>query len=138
MTLHGAYAKITGVPWLAPDAEFKSLPEYERLVEDAVLAKHPILINCAHMDRYQLEGSIVNRAGAVPLRWGAPRILLVRPDQHRLLESGVELDRGWRLWRYKFDPQSDAWVAGSPTRALKLIRANIEAGRPWQTGLPTE
>lgn len=49
------------------------------------------------------------RGAVVPLRWGAPRILVIPCAME--LALGPDLDqepfRSARLWRYKFDPSTD-------------------------------
>lgn len=88
------------VPNLDPTAA--NLDEIERSVEQAVLAGKIIVINTRH------HAANWHRAGCVPLRWGAPRIILCRfRQQVELCASGQELARSWRLWRYQFDASTD-------------------------------
>lgn len=77
----------------------------ERLVEEGVLRSEvPV---CGHdTPEYQ-------RAAVVPLRWGAPRILVL--DRGLFTALGPDLRqepfRAARLWRYEFDPASDLVVS---------------------------
>lgn len=53
------------------------------------------------------------RAAIVPLRWGAPRILVLDMGMFAALGENLEDEpfRTARLWRYKFDPQTDLVVS---------------------------
>ena len=53
------------------------------------------------------------RAAVVPLRWGAPRIVVLSGGfRHHLgPELKEELFRTTRLWRYQFDPQTDLVIS---------------------------
>lgn len=80
----------------------------EKSVEEGVLDGR-ILVSGHDTPEYQ-------RAAVVPLRWGAPRILVL--DQGFFQVFGPELNdepfRAARLWRYKFDPKTDlavTWVS---------------------------
>ncbi len=84
------------------------LDEIERLVEQGVLDGR-ILVSGHDTPEYQ-------RAAVVPLRWGAPRILVL--DQGFFQVFGPDLNeepfRAARLWRYKFDSKTDlavTWVS---------------------------
>ncbi len=80
----------------------------EKLVEDGVLDAG-VLVSGHDTPEYQ-------RAAVVPLRWGAPRILVL--DQGFFHVFGEELTeepfKAARLWRYKFDSKTDlavTWVS---------------------------
>lgn len=53
------------------------------------------------------------RVAVVPLRWGAPRILVLDMGMFAALGEDLEDEpfRLARLWRYKFDPQTDLVVS---------------------------
>lgn len=139
MILKGAFSKIAKMgPWLASDALWSDLDDLERQAEVEILAGKVVVVNCKLLGKHAQETRLIERAGVVSLRWGAPRLLLVTPEQSRALQRNEELCRNWRLWRYQFDPGHDAWVEGSPVKAEALIRRNIEAGLPWLDGLPTD
>ncbi len=77
----------------------------ESNVENGVL--HPMtLVTGANTSSYM-------RAAVVPLRWGAPRILVL--DRGLFAALGENLDEepfpAARLWRYKFDPETDLVVS---------------------------
>jgi len=77
------------------------LERVERAAEQGVLASK-VLVGGTNTDAYQ-------RAAVVPLRWGAPRILVL--DRGLFVALGSDLTeepfRTARLWRYKFDPETD-------------------------------
>jgi len=76
----------------------------------------------AEAERYVLDSKVLvcgthspahQRAAVVPLRWGSPRILVLSGGfKHHL---GEKLDqepfRAARLWRYKWDPQTDLAIS---------------------------
>lgn len=77
------------------------LENVERAAEQGVLASK-VLVGGTNTDAYQ-------RAAVVPLRWGAPRILVL--DRGLFVALGSDLSeepfRTARLWRYRFDPETD-------------------------------
>ncbi|MCW5941745.1 MAG: DNA-processing protein DprA [Fimbriimonadaceae bacterium] len=81
------------------------LDEIERLVEEGVLRSEvPV---CGHdTPEYQ-------RAAVVPLRWGAPRILVLDRGLFQALGPDLRQEpfRAARLWRYEFDPRTDLVVS---------------------------
>lgn len=86
----------------------EALEQVEKLVEEGVL-EGQVLVTGHDTPEYQ-------RAAVVPLRWGAPRVLVL--DQGFYEVFGENLDeepfRAARLWRYKFDPKTDlalTWVS---------------------------
>ena len=85
----------------------EALEQIEKLVEEGVLDGR--ILVCGH------DTPEYKRAAVVPLRWGAPRLLVL--DQGFFEVFGENLDeepfREARLWRYKFDPKTDlalTWV----------------------------
>ena len=84
-----------------------NLEQVERAAEEGVLASK-VLVGGTNTDAYQ-------RAAVVPLRWGAPRILVL--DRGLFIALGDNLDeepfRTARLWRYKFDPETDLVLSRS-------------------------
>lgn len=122
-----------------PDVTNLTEEQCEAAVEKAVLEGAITVVQCHPIERGPTDWmAAAIRAGAVPLRWGAPRVLLATPEQARAMQRGEEISRPWRLWRYQFDPEIDAFVDGSPWRAEKYIRANLAAGRNWSHGLRIE
>jgi hypothetical protein len=86
------------------DAEC-DFPELERTAEDIVLGGE-VLVCGVHNPAHR-------RVATVPLRWGAPRILVFSGGfKHHL---GEDLDRepfhAARLWRYRWDPQTDLAIS---------------------------
>lgn len=77
----------------------------ERLAEEGVLSGETLT---AGHDTPEYQ-----RAAVVPLRWGAPRILVL--DRGLYAALGEELSdepfRTARLWRYRFDPTTDLAVS---------------------------
>ena len=82
-----------------------NLEAVERAAEQGVLSSK-VLVGGTNTDAYQ-------RAAVVPLRWGAPRILVL--DRGLFVALGSELTeepfRTARLWRYKFDPETDLVIS---------------------------
>lgn len=81
------------------------LDAVERASEAGVLASKA-LVGGTNTDAYQ-------RAAVVPLRWGAPRILVL--DRGLFCALGDDLSeepfRTARLWRYRFDPETDLVIS---------------------------
>jgi len=108
-------ARLLSVPTFAVMASRgggpRTLDRIEALTQEGVLASE-VVVSGHDRPEYQ-------RAAIVPLRWGAPRILVLDRGLFRAL--GDELDRepfaGARLWRYKFDPQTDLVVSPVKPRA---------------------
>ena len=127
--------KVEGKTLFFPKFEvLKSYDALEKEVEEAVLAGQVVCVNLSNLNKLASYSAFIARVGVVSLRWGAPRLLLLRPGQVRSVEAGEEPMRVWRLWRYAFDPSTDRYVVGSPGSAEKLIRANMKAGKPWNEG----
>ncbi|MHB8636079.1 MAG: hypothetical protein ACYC96_06370 [Fimbriimonadaceae bacterium] len=88
-----------------PSQSGAELNELERQAEDLVL-RGKILVTGIHNPAHM-------RVAVVPLRWGAPRIVVFSGGFHHHL--GPDLDqepfRTARLWRYRWDPQTDLAVS---------------------------
>lgn len=76
----------------------------DKTVEDHVLAGR-ILVSGHDTPEYQ-------RAAVIPLRWGAPRILVLDTGLFRTLGDDLREEpfRMARLWRFQFDPRTDLVV----------------------------
>lgn len=73
-------------------------------------------------ERAVLEGRIIvtgihspahQRAAIVPLRWGAPRIVVLSGGFHHHLGPDLKEEpfRAARLWRYQFDAKTDLVIS---------------------------
>ena len=84
------------------------LETIERLTEEGVLGGETLVTG---HDRPEYQ-----RSAIVPLRWGAPRILVLDRGLFQVLGPDLkdEAFRAARLWRYEFDPGTD--LAVSPFR----------------------
>jgi len=86
-------------------APFDAMEMVERLAEQHVLAGR-VLVSGHDTPAYQ-------RASVVPLRWGAPRIVVL--DSGLFQALGPELKdepfAAARLWRFQFDPRTDLAVS---------------------------
>ncbi|MES1227807.1 MAG: DNA-processing protein DprA, partial [Armatimonadota bacterium] len=84
---------------------FDAMEMVERLAEEHVLAGR-VLVSGHDTKPYQ-------RASVVPLRWGAPRIVVL--DSGLFAALGPELKdepfAAARLWRFQFDPRTDLAVS---------------------------
>lgn len=87
------------------DATAEALQRLERIVEKWVLK--PGVLVAGH------DTTAYRRAAVVPLRWGSPRILVLDCGMFDALSE--QLDREpfstARLWRYRFDPQTDLVIS---------------------------
>lgn len=83
----------------------KELDAIEAEAEQCVL-NSKVLVCGVHNSAHQ-------RAAVVPLRWGSPRILVLSGGfRHHLGENlDQEPFRAARLWRYKWDPQTDLAIS---------------------------
>ncbi|MBS1706326.1 MAG: DNA-processing protein DprA [Armatimonadetes bacterium] len=83
----------------------RGLEIIEQLVEAGVL-NGEVLVAGHDTPEYQ-------RAAVVPLRWGAPRILVLDRGFYKVLgeELSDEPFRAARLWRYQFDARTDLVVS---------------------------
>ncbi len=95
----------------------RELDQIERQAEDLVLSGQ-VLVTGIHNAAHQ-------RAAIVPLRWGAPRILVLSGGFHYHLGTNLKEEpfRAARLWRYQFDELTDLvisrrWPDRKPTFAL--------------------
>jgi hypothetical protein len=81
------------------------LDRLERETEELVLSGR-IVVTGIHNPAHQ-------RAAVVPLRWGSPRIVIVSGGfmYHLGLELDQEPFRAARLWRYRWDPQTDLIIS---------------------------
>lgn len=84
----------------------EELTKLEIEVENAVLSGLVVVVSTA------LPRDVFARAGVVPLRYGAPRIIVDAGNWlgYRVSKSiarGEEPVRGWRLWRYAWDGKTD-------------------------------
>lgn len=81
------------------------LDRLEKAVEEGVL-KSLSLVTGANTQAYR-------RAAVVPLRWGAPRVLVLDRGLFQTLGDDLSREpfRAARLWRYKFDPVTDLAVS---------------------------
>ncbi|MBX3096730.1 MAG: DNA-processing protein DprA [Fimbriimonadaceae bacterium] len=96
----------------------ESMQQIERMTEDGVLAGETLVIG-HDTPEYQ-------RAAVVPLRWGAPRILVFDTGFiHALGEDLTEEPfRAARLWRYSFDPRTDLVVSAVPPDRVFHLNGN--------------
>ncbi len=96
-----------------------TLSEIEREAERLVLGGKT-LVTGIHHTRYQ-------RAAVVPLRWGAPRILVVRGGFYNLLGPGLNEEPFLmgRLWRYEFDAGCDLIISRQNPTAPKSTRTHL-------------
>ena len=84
------------------------LDAIDRLTEEGVLGGETLVTG---HDRPEYQ-----RSAIVPLRWGAPRVLILDRGLFQVLGPDLkdEAFRAARLWRYEFDPGTD--LAVSPFR----------------------
>jgi DNA processing protein len=87
------------------NSSLAALSTIESLTQEAV-RKGEILVSGHSTPEYQ-------RAAVVPLRWGAPRVLVL--DRGLFKAMGEELSQepfgAARLWRYEFDPNLDLAIS---------------------------
>ncbi|MBS1722141.1 MAG: DNA-processing protein DprA [Armatimonadetes bacterium] len=83
------------------DASREALEKVERLAEEGVLAGRT-LVSGHDTPEYQ-------RSAVVPLRWGAPRLLVLDRGLFKALGEDLKEEpfRAARLWRYQFDDKTD-------------------------------
>lgn len=93
--------RALGQPHHTPD----DLCQIERETEQAVLEGR-IVVTGIHSPAHQ-------RAAIVPLRWGAPRILVLSGGFHAHLGPDLKEEpfRAARLWRYQFDAKTDLVIS---------------------------
>jgi DNA processing protein len=87
------------------DTSARGLEAIEKLTEEGVLAGKT-LVSGHDTPEYQ-------RSAIVPLRWGAPRVLVLDRGLFRALgeELKEEPFRAARLWRFQFDDKTDLAVS---------------------------
>lgn len=87
------------------NASSDQLDQIEQLAEEGVLSGK-ILVTGHDRPEYQ-------RSAVVPLRWGAPRILVLDRGLFQVLGDDLknEAFRMARLWRYEFDPTTDLVIS---------------------------
>lgn len=105
----------------------RALLQTEQLVEEGAL-QGEVLVSGHNTPEYQ-------RAAVVPLRWGAPRILVLDMGMRAALGDDLKEEpfRLARLWRYQFDPGTDLVVSTQPPdrayhRNSNRIRDRLAAG----------
>jgi len=61
------------------------------------------------------------RSAVVPLRWGAPRIVVAGVALETMLGKGLDQEpfRAARLWRYQWDPKTDLAISVYPASKMK-------------------
>lgn len=106
--LYGNYTALDGKTFCvlaSRDASEEELAKVEKSVEVGVL-EPMTLVSGANTAAYQ-------RAAVVPLRWGAPRILVLDRGLFAALGDGLDQEpfSAARLWRYRFDPSVDLVVS---------------------------
>lgn len=100
------------------DAPPAALEAAESLAEQGVLAGEA-LVGGHDTPAYQ-------RTAVVPLRWGAPRILVLDRGFYAALGEDLRQEpfRTARLWRFQFDPGTDLVLSAVPPRASYHRNAN--------------
>lgn len=94
-------------------ATFEAMPgpadlnRIEHMAETLVLAARTLVTGT---QTYAMQ-----RAAVVPLRWGAPRILVAHCGLYQYLGEHLREEpfRAARLWRYQFDPETDLAISYS-------------------------
>ncbi len=83
----------------------EALEQIDKLAEEGVLAGKTLVAG-DDTPEYQ-------RAAVVPLRWGAPRIIVLDRGLFKALGPDLkeETFRSARLWRYQFDPNTDLAIS---------------------------
>lgn len=109
-----------GEPIHAPD-------ELDRISNDAMnlVLESKVLVAGVHNIAHQ-------RAAVVPLRWGAPRILVFSGGFHVHLGNDLSNEpfRAAKLWRRQFDPQTDLVVSRrAPNRLPTFSKHNPTVDR---------
>ncbi len=109
--LYGQYSLLEGRTFAVLSSR-KSSEESLNLIEAAAeegVLKGEALVAGHDTPEYQ-------RSAVVPLRWGAPRILVLDQGMRKVLGPDLkeEAFRTARLWRFQFDPTTDLVVATQP------------------------
>lgn len=121
--LHGKLSCVEGSlgpgPW-----DRAALDEIEQEAERRILSAE-ILVCGVHNEAHQ-------RAAVVPLRWGAPRVIVFSGGIRVHLGSDLKNEpfRAARLWRYQWDPNTDLAVSRrAPTKLPTFSRYNATVDR---------
>lgn len=95
------------------------LNEIERQAESLVLDGKTLVTGIHHTGH--------QRAAVVPLRWGAPRILVIRGGFYNHLGTNLSEEPFLmaRLWRYEYDPGCDLIVSRQEPHAPKSTRTTL-------------
>lgn len=103
--LVGANLTSSALTFGRPHHTPSELDQIERDTERGVL-EGKVVVSGIHSPAHQ-------RAAIVPLRWGAPRILVLSGGFHHHLgpELKEEPFRAARLWRYQFDAKTDLVIS---------------------------
>jgi DNA processing protein len=112
--------QVAGPPDHAPD----ELDEIEHITEKHVL-EGKVLICGIHNEAHR-------RAALVPLRWGAPRIIVLSGGFRFHLGEDLEEEpfRAARLWRYQWDKDSDLAISRrAPSKLPTYARHNPTVDR---------
>lgn len=113
-------SQACGPPDHAPD----ELVEIERMAEQSIL-EGKVLVTGIHSPAHM-------RAAVVPLRWGAPRILVVSGGFKYHLGADLKQEpfRAARLWRYQWDERTDLVVSRrAPEKLPTFARHNPTVDR---------
>ncbi|MCW5939872.1 MAG: hypothetical protein KF884_10870 [Fimbriimonadaceae bacterium] len=113
-------SQACGPPDHAPD----ELDEIERMAEQSIL-EGKVLVTGIHSPAHM-------RAAIVPLRWGAPRILVVAGGFKYHLGADLKQEpfRAARLWRYQWDERTDLVVSRrAPEKLPTFARHNPTVDR---------
>lgn len=113
-----------GKVWLFGNARI--LQGHLALVTGTMGPNHHSLVELnaieAEAERFVLDSKVLvcgihspahQRAAVVPLRWGSPRILVLSGGFNHHLGENLDQEpfRAARLWRYKWDPQTDLAIS---------------------------
>ncbi len=121
--LHGNKAYVAGVCGL-PSHTKAELDGLEREAEEAVL-RGKIIVTGIHSPACQ-------RVAVVPLRWGAPRIVVFSGGffYHLGKDLSQEPFRAARLWRFQWDPKTDLAISlRAPEKLPTFARHNPTVDR---------
>ena len=104
--------------------------ELDRISNEAMnlVLNSKVLVSAVHNIAHQ-------RAAVVPLRWGAPRILVLSGGFHVHLGSDLKNEpfQAARLWRSRFDPETDLVISRrAPNRLPTFSRSNPTVDRMIQ------
>jgi len=107
-----------------PDHVPDELDEIERIAEQSIL-QGKVLVTGIHSPAHM-------RAAIVPLRWGAPRILVLSGGFKYHLGADLKQEpfRAARLWRYQWDERTDLVVSRrAPDKLPTFARHNPTVDR---------